>query len=68
MVYLVVVVFWFGLMLNVPVNSYVHVKMASSPNHTFLGASLTKQLTSTLYAYFCLKLTTTLLESAEGGE
>ena len=26
--------FGFGLMLNTPVNSYVHVGMVSSPNHT----------------------------------
>ena len=29
---------WFGLILNVPVNSYCHVRTVSSPNHTvFLG-------------------------------
>ena len=27
---------WFGLMLNVPVNSYGHVRTVSSHNHTFL--------------------------------
>ena len=27
--------FWFGSMLYVPVNSYGHVGMVSSPNHTF---------------------------------
>ena len=26
---------FFGLMLNIPVNSYSHVRMVSSPNHTF---------------------------------
>ena len=26
---------WFGLMLNVTVNNYGHVRMVSSPNHTF---------------------------------
>ena len=25
----------FGLLLNIPVNSYDHVRMVSSPNHTF---------------------------------
>ena len=29
------VLFWFGLLLYVPVNSYDHVVMVSSPNHTF---------------------------------
>ena len=56
----------FGLVLYIPVNSYVHVWTVSSPNHTFFWASLTKRLTSTLCTYFCLYLTTTLLESAEG--
>ena len=28
-------VFWFALMLSVPVNNYVHVGMVTSPNHTF---------------------------------
>ena len=27
--------FWFGLILYVPVNSYGHVGTVSSPNHTF---------------------------------
>ena len=27
----------FGLMLNIPVNSYAHVGTVSSPNHFFLG-------------------------------
>ena len=27
--------FWFGLLLYVPVNIYGHVKTTSSPNHTF---------------------------------
>ena len=34
----------FGLMLNVPVNSYGHIGMFSSPNHIFSWASLTKGL------------------------
>ena len=32
----------FGLRLYLPVNSYGHVKMVSSPNHTFSWANLTK--------------------------
>ena len=32
--------FWFGLMLNVPVNSYGHVGTVSSPNHTFFLGKL----------------------------
>ena len=59
----------FGLTFNVPVNSYGHVEIVSSPNHTFFSwASLTKRLTSILCTYFCLQLTTSLLESVEGGE
>ena len=50
------------------VNRYGHVKTVSSPNHTFAWASLTKQFTSASCTYFCMLLTTTLLESAEGGE
>ena len=46
--------FWFGLVLYVPVNSYGHVGMVSSQNHTFTWASLTKQLISTSCTYFCL--------------
>ena len=30
----------FGLMLNVPVNSYGYVSMVSSPNHTFFPGKL----------------------------
>ena len=30
----------FGLMLNVPVNSYGHVRTVSSPNHTFFLGKL----------------------------
>ena len=30
----------FGLMLNVPVNSYGHVGTVSSPNHTFFLGKL----------------------------
>ena len=45
----------FGLILYVIVNSYGHVETVSpQPNHTFCGASLTKQLSSTLYTYFRL--------------
>ena len=36
------------LMFYIPVNSYGHVEMVSSPNHTFSWASLTKRLTSRL--------------------
>ena len=36
-----------GLILNIPVNSYGHVGMVSSPNHTFSLTCLTKRLTST---------------------
>ena len=36
--------FWliclFGLMLNIPVNSYGHVRTVSSPNHTFFLGKL----------------------------
>ena len=35
-------------------NSYGHVEMVSSPNHTFCWASLAKPLTSTLCTYFRL--------------
>ena len=45
---------FFGLILNVPVNSYGHIRMVSSPNYTFFLASFTKQLTSTLCTYFRL--------------
>ena len=38
--------FWFGLTLNVPVNSYGHVGMVCSPNTTFICASLTKRVIS----------------------
>ena len=41
----------FGLMPNVPVNSYSHVGMVSSFNQIFSWASLTKRLTSTLCIY-----------------
>ena len=44
------------------VNSYGHGGTVSSPNHTFSWTSLNKQLTSTSCTYFCLCLTTTLLE------
>ena len=59
--------FIFDLSFYIPVNSYGHAETVSSPSHTFSWASLTKQLTSTLCTYFCLYMTTTLLESA-GGE
>ena len=32
--------FWFGLLLDVQVNSYCHVRMVSSPNHTFFLGKL----------------------------
>ena len=35
----------FVLLLNIPVNSYGHGEMVSSPNHTFSWASLNKRLT-----------------------
>ena len=57
-----------GLILYVSVNSYGHVETVSSPNHTFSWACVTKRLASTLCTYICLNLTTTLLESVEGGE
>ena len=57
----------FALILCVSVNSYGHVKTVSSPDNTFSWASLTKRLTSTLYTYFCLLLTTRLPETTEGG-
>ena len=46
------VVLWFNmitviLLLYVPVNSYGHYGMVSSPNNTFSWASLNKGLTST---------------------
>ena len=37
---LVIVVYLFCLMLYVPVNSYGHVRMVSSPNHTFFLGNL----------------------------
>ena len=43
----VVLVYWFGLIFYVPVNSYGHVETVCSPNHTFYWVSLTKRLTST---------------------
>ena len=52
----------------IPVNSYGHVEMISSPKHTFSWASLTKHLTSTVWTYFLLWLTTTLVESTVGEE
>ena len=48
------VLVWFGLILYVPVNSYGHVGMVTSPNHTFSLASLTKRLTSTSCTYSSL--------------
>ena len=48
---------WFGLMLNILVNSYGHDKMVSSPNvltTLFSWTSLNKQLTSTSCTYFLL--------------
>ena len=50
------------------VNSYGHSGTVSSPNHTFSWVSLNKQLTSTSCTYFCLQLTTTLLEWISGRE
>ena len=44
----------FGLMLNVPVNSYGHVGTVSSPNHIFF---LAKGLTSTWCTCFRLLIT-----------
>ena len=32
--------FWFGLLLYIPVNSYGHVRMVSSPNHIFFLGKL----------------------------
>ena len=55
-----------GFILDLSVNSYGHVGMVSSPNHTFSWASLAKRLTSTSCTYNRLYLTATLLESAEG--
>ena len=52
----------FVLLLYVPVNSYGHDGTVSSSNHTFSWASLNKWLTSNPCTYFCLLLTTTLLE------
>ena len=40
-------IFWFDLFLYVSVSSYGHIKIVSSPNHTFSSASLTKRFTST---------------------
>ena len=57
----------FGLMLNFPVNSYGHVGMVSSPDHTF-GASLTKLLTSTLFTSFACKCQQPFLNQRKGGE
>ena len=37
-----------GVRFYVPVNSYGHVEMVSSPNHTFSLVNLTEQLTSTV--------------------
>ena len=54
------------LFFYVPVNSYGHVWMVSSPYHTSSWASLTKQLTCAWCTYFSLKLKATLLESVEG--
>ena len=46
-------IFWLGLILYIPVNSYDHVGMVSSPSHTFSSASLTKQFTrNTVYLSF----------------
>ena len=32
-------IFWLGLILYIPVNSYGHVRTLSSPNHTFFWES-----------------------------
>ena len=50
---------WFDVLLAF--NSYGHVETVSSPNHTFFLISKVNQ-------YLVHKLTTTLLESVEGGE
>ena len=44
--------FDFGLVLYVPVNSYGHVRVVSSPYHTFSWASMTKCLTTTSCTFF----------------
>ena len=46
------------------VNSYGHGGTPSLPDHTFSSASLIKRL----HVYFCLKLTTALLEWFRGGQ
>ena len=59
----------FGLMLYDPVNSYGHVGTTSSPNHTFfLGKPdlAVNQYFLHILLFVVDKLTTTLLESAEG--
>ena len=47
--------FLFCLRFYVPVSSYGHVEMVSSPNHTFSWASSAKGLTSTSCTYFPCK-------------
>ena len=42
----------FCFVLNVPVNSFGHVGMVSSPNHTLSWTNLTKRLTGTSITYF----------------
>ena len=42
----------FVVLIYVPVNSYGHFGMVSSPNHTFSWVGLNKRLNSTLCTYF----------------
>ena len=52
----------FGLMLNIPVNSYGHVRTVSPPYHTFFLGELDKA--DNQYFVHMLTLVTTLLELA----
>ena len=47
---------WFGLLLYVPGNSYDHVGMVSSPNHTFFLGKL-EQLVNQYFVHILMLVT-----------
>ena len=54
--YLMRLVFWFGLLLYVPGNSYDHVGTVSSPNHTFFLGKL-EQVVNQCFVHMLLLVT-----------
>ena len=61
--------FHFGLVIYIPVDSYGHVEMVSSANHTFCQGKLNygKRFTGTSCTYYRLSLTTTFMNQWKGG-